>query len=305
VLPVPIYWFVLVGEDFEYQRHEIVRKAQRTWDTLGLLLSLLTNQVILKHTMSERNVEPGSSFATLGLSLLQALQFGTAVWYVGWYRRARLRVHSTQRVLRLVFTLMVYWQGASRPSEAIRYKTYSSLAATYLDDGRSLAVVLLVEPMLGICHALYQHLPWTYHLAYVLCRVPIDAFFVVPTLGLLINSRADMQEAAQRVCPYVCRLLTAGTLGSTSLITDVCRPGSSSYFLPAAAMLVIGTLLPLLVTYWFELTMKLQYLRDRFPDRYMCTQIDGLRLGALLLLQMQMGMLLCFCAAQLLAVLHA
>lgn len=299
------YSCVSVGEEAEYQRHALVRKATRTWDTLGLLFSLLTNLVILKYLISDRGAEPGSTYRTVVLSLLQALQFVAAVWHTAWYQRVRLPIHSMQRLLRLAITLAVHLQGPYSPTQCTRYSTIKSVTDTHLASAaRALAAILLVEPLLGVCHALYHHLPWSHHLVYVTARVPLDALFVVPTLGLLVNSRADMRGLADRVCPYVCQVLTSGALGTSSLVADVCVDGSSGYFLAGAAMLVLGNLLPLLVIYWFELKTKLQYLRVRFPGQAQAVP-GGSNLGALLLVQLQLGLLLCFCGAQLLAGMHA
>jgi hypothetical protein len=297
----------LAGQEECYRDDEITQLVFKTWDKLSLLCGLLTNAVIARYFIMspEARIRHHTATYTVAACItMQALQLLLVLLHPKFYFRIRLRCYLLQRFLRLGIVFGTYWSSSSDPSTSTGYLMYRPILEIYTDM-RALASVLLVEPMLSMCHSVYHQLPWKHHVFYAVCRTVVDMLYVAPLLVHVLPS-SQLELLCKGICHYSLQLLTSGSIGKLELGQDLCRERSSSAFrfLPAFMLLSIGTLVPSLITYWLELRTKLQYLRVHHPQ--LASELpDGMALRVLLLTQLQVGFVLCFCIAQLQALLRS
>lgn len=296
--------FARAGEEEAFQQHRLTQSSYQTMDKLCLLCGAVTNAVVVRGVLL--NVLGSKHSLAIYFSILsgilQVAQLALLLARPATYHRLRVQCNLGQRLFRLAAITIAFWH-TNDPSDAERFVAYRNMVDHYT-NGRSLAAVVALEPLLSLCHALYHHIPFRQQLLYSLARMTVDFTFVVPTLALLV-SMPQLDSIARKACTCMSQVLTlGGDMSTLKLTAQTCQDSHRvAYFVPAAMLTSVGTCVPLITGYWLELHTKLQYLRARYPQQAGALP-ERMHFRALLLLQVQCSRLMCFAFAALAAVMY-
>lgn len=281
-----------------YHQHSDTRKAFLGWDISCALLGNVIHAALLRFVI--RGV-PLQALAALFVALLSVLQLICLVAPRSreWYTRHRTIVNLSFRGLRLLMMSKRYIDivkygpvttGLLEAHESLIQRTSAHLA---------FAFVLLIEPLFSLLHTMFHLLPLKTHIVTTILRMALDVTLVVPIVGCVLM-QPEMAHLTQQGCYWLHMVVTMRAPGSLALLPDVCGSDTRAWFMPATLLILFGAVIPFMITYGFELQTKLHWLRITYPETAAELPSTAV-IGSLMLMQMQMGLLISFCLAQLVA----
>ena len=285
--------FVPSTEAVNYEEHAATRHTRLATDKLALPIAASTNIVLTWLLLLPNAREPRDWMMPILKLVLQGAHFLFMLLRGDLYLPTRVYMNSLHRVVRLCNVAARHWRtGAATTTLAsaalVRFRGQFSTARVF-------AIAMLLEPLFAFQHPTLHPLPFKLQLPYAAARLLLDVLLVMPAMGCELM-QPQYQPLLSTVCPYAFSALTLRAPGSGDMMDTVCASPKRAWFIPALLLLVMGQLVPLLATYWYELRSKLHYLRARYPGQ---AEHCPPHLGLLLVLQVQVGLCICVCISNL------
>lgn len=283
-----------------FRRHH--RHYETSWDSTALICVLLLNTSGALLVGKEGSAASAIWYVSLVYSLAVIWPLGLLLSGSRAYLSIQPYLAVGQRLVRVLRLTHRFWPAPlSLPGDPRTTPAYE-IHIGRLDvshHARGAASVILLESIFGLATCLFCHLPFPQHLMFAATTLAIDALLVAPTLSCMLL-HPQLQPWVQAACPWLTTAVAGPGVGSMHA-AEVCDARGAALFVPALCLLLIGNLAPLAVTYWSQLRLRLRYLRTSRPDLAGCAP-GREQLRRLMLLQLQVGLLLAVCAAQLVAV---
>jgi hypothetical protein len=160
---------------------------------------------------------------------------------------------------------------------------------------KSYLIVACLDTWTNMCSSVASMLSLRHQLMYTAARLAVDLGMMVPAVSDIINANAPVAEVSLAACPWIHAFLSAATpTMSFHSSRAICNANHATYNV-AATTIIFGHLVPLLVCYWFELRLKLQFLagspgRHRQARQHLLLEPDMMPL--LFMVQLATGMAL-------------
>ena len=241
----------------EFWASSSVSATLRSLDCMGIFLSVIINLSLARlHARNE----------SYSCAPLIALASGAVQLWLMWgvkpfYERHRHRIQMFQRVMRLV-PACVYVVNIRAGVTMLSAVAHAAWSSGELGQRRLLAAALLGEPGLAVLSALNYNVPFKLQLVLFGVKLVLDLFAVAPAMACTIKL-LGLEPFAGPWCMGV--EAVAAVFFAISPPNALHAAGSmcavrAARFLPAAMLLWLGGMLPLLCTWWFEARLKLQFI---------------------------------------------
>jgi hypothetical protein len=280
------------------QQHPDTWKAILGWDISCALLGIVIHAALLRFVIRGAPLHAPAAVFVAMLSVLQLVCL-VAPRSRDWYTRHRTSVNLSLRSLRLAMMSKRYYAilklGPATTGMLVAHESLTQRTSALL----ALAFTLLIEPFLSLLHAVFHLLPLKIHVVVTIIRMALDVILVVPIVGCLLM-QPEMVNLAQQACYWLHMVVTLRAPGSLALLPDVCGTDTRAWFMPATLLILFGAVIPFMITYGFELQTKLHWLRITYPETARELPSTAV-IGSLMLMQLQAGLLISFCLAQVIA----
>ncbi len=247
-------------EERAFQQHASTISTYRSWDISAVICGLMINMAVFRYVPRDVSYSNGLN----ALLLQQAVQLILLAAKPETFYKIRLPLMVYNRGVRLYKTAVRFWPTTGSVfTDTFGYSTGKVIIASH-GPGRAGTMIALFEPLLSVTHSMFHLLPFRLHIVYALLRVVLDISLVMPGMACLM-----MRPEIKHTYSWICNMV-AGQ-GSTSAVqapsgqpaVGMCTPEGPAWFIPAVLLFLIGHLLPLVLHYWLELRLKVQFLRGR------------------------------------------
>lgn len=171
--------------------------------------------------------------------------------------KMRSRFMFGNTLFRLLYPFLRY-KGAQR----LRMQQLIDLTA-FSSSVKAFLVLALGEPWLNMCTNLVAMLSFKHQLVFSALRALFDMVVIVPTLSSVINRSPEVAEISSQACPWVHSVASCTTPWFLFHPQEAVCPKAHATYNLVAITITVGHLVPLLVCYWHELQVKLQFLATR------------------------------------------
>lgn len=239
-----------------FHQHASTISTYRSWYASASVCGLMVNMAMWRYFPRQVTYPKGLNI----LLIQQLLQLGLLAFKPEFFHRIRVPLMIINRLLRLINTAQRFWPSeGSLFTTTFGYFTGNIIIGTHCPS-RAAAMVALIEPMLSVTHSMFHLLPFRLHIVFALLRAVIDIALVMPGLACIM-----LRPEIQQIYGLLCNKLGWQDIGADGGSTDlgVCSKDGRAWFVPPALLLIIGQLLPLMLHYWLELRLKLQFLLNQ------------------------------------------
>jgi hypothetical protein len=242
-----------------FQQHAGTISAYRSWDASSIVCGMMVNIAIWRYIPREVGYSSGMHYVIAH----QALQLLLLVWKPDLFHKIRIPIMLYNRGVRLCRTAFRFWPatGLQGFQDTFGYKAGSQIIASHC-PGRAAAMIALIEPLLSTANSMFHMVPFRLHIAYAAVRVVLDISLVIPSLACIM-----VRPEIQPWYAWICTMLvwpgdvTRDSSGKQAM--GLYSPEGPAWFVPAVLLILLGHLLPLVLHYWLELRLKVQFLRAR------------------------------------------
>jgi hypothetical protein len=242
----------------EYEHDSAVVSAWRSWDVVATTLGICCNVVMLSFLVREdilrwHSVVAFVFFLTLQTFQLIELRRISEAQYVLY----RYWVCMAHRLLR--FAAYVWWIYPSEWGGSRAYVDSVKVVANSTTAWKPLVYIMLCTPLLSLIHSTHHLLPLRSHVLVTIPKIILDIAWTAPSLGCVIM-HSKLQAPLNFTCQWMCSHVTSQQRCD-------CSSPEWAMALSLAASLIVGTFIPLIISYWFELQVKLAFLKAKYPHR--------------------------------------
>jgi hypothetical protein len=132
---------------------------------------------------------------------------------------------------------------------------------TWSSPLKAFVVLAVAEPWLNMCVNLGALHSFKHQLVFSLFRGAIDVSVIAPTLAGIINSNTAVAAVSKEVCPWIHSVISCTTPWQFFTPAEhTCATSHATYNLVVLAI-VVGHRAPLLLSYWHELQVKMEFPR--------------------------------------------
>lgn len=164
-------WDLSVARSDERSFRAHAEAAYRSWDALSIAFGLAINVIIYRYAINHAGIE------LLGLTACVVVQLVQAAIFVArpkTHSRFRTQFFLLNRSLRLANTSFRFWPArGSAPTSSIAFQQAVSVIGNH-GAWRAVMMVVLLEPLMSLMHAVFHVLPFRHHLAFALARAMVD-----------------------------------------------------------------------------------------------------------------------------------
>ena len=254
-------------------------------DSWGVATGLIVNAALGKFIYQDSHRLSTTSYGAISPFLVVLLQLTQACWlWLPWaskpaYLRFRLRFTLLQRCQRLLQNVITFYVVPLH--QVIPLLVLGGSREDKSEVQRFLALFMLY-PMTSFLNAINHGLPFTLQSLFVLAKAALDLVAVLPAFVAVAKS-AQVEGLARTACSHIeLWFAPIARLASLSPDSSMCAAHATEFVFSFTAVL-IGVVLPLHLSFWYELSCKAEFLESQLVPGGGLKLLPAVRPGVVLI----------------------